>query len=365
MGSLFSNDFFNKVKRTLNVETKNYIVNGGFDFWQRGTSNSFSTTSTVSGVQLADRFKLFGAQASTKTFNLEKSAELPNDLKGGNSYKLTMTNSATPTGDDALLYGIQAIEYNIIQEIYGKNFVYSFYFKSNVVGTHYLYFSNPLPNRLKVVSFEVTQADTWERHKIATDWDSSPTNTGVNSAIQVGFIARTNGNFADHPQEGTWEDRTGGLSITVNPINYAVSGNYFQVAGVMLYEDTGQDIDVPFQRAGRNYAEELQLCQRYYQRLETTSGTYPVGTGYVVSTTSVRGYIPTAVTMRDLPMINLISGNPTVYSNGGAYGVSSITPNLVKPAGINCTYTVSATAPVNHVAVLALGGDVIDLDAEI
>ena len=48
---------------------KNYIINGNFDFWQRGTSTS------TSGVYLADRFR---TSLSGGSYVVSRSTDVPN-----------------------------------------------------------------------------------------------------------------------------------------------------------------------------------------------------------------------------------------------------------------------------------------------
>ena len=76
----------------------------------------------------------------------------------------------------------------------------------------------------------------------------------------------------------------------------------------------------------RPYAEELALCQRYYQTIE-----YQVVRASLYNNVSINFYVPLPVTLRTVPTLTLASGCGIQATNGGqidtGYSISAITPH--------------------------------------
>ena len=75
----------------------------------------------------------------------------------------------------------------------------------------------------------------------------------------------------------------------------------------------------------RPYAEELALCQRYYQAIETQ-----IARAYLYASSGLNFYIPTPVTLRTLPTLTLASGCGIQSLTGGqidtSYSISIVSP---------------------------------------
>jgi hypothetical protein len=280
---------------------KNYIVNGGFDFWQRGDSVFIDAIKKYT----ADRW----LETATTTINstYEKVADVPSDSLS--KYSLKKTNNASMLGVSDYSYIEHRLEGNFVKDLYGKKIKLNFWVKSSIAGEYAILFSgsNPINDRY-VTAYTINLANTWELKSITIPLDTTPNIASYNKENQIGFRISWQlyaGSSLTPAPKDTW---TTVNFISDSAVNWgATNGATFQLSDVMLYEDTGQDIDVPFQRAGRNYAEELQLCQRYYYKHSSQTLTKSPrslilqGNG----TNGLRADIHVPVNMRATPIFNI------------------------------------------------------------
>lgn len=119
---------------------------------------------------------------------------------------------------------------------------------------------------------------------------------------------------------------------------------------------------LPF--APRPYAEELALCQRYYQRRMG-----PIfGNGWVLSSTQARSIIDLPVVMRTSPTLNtsVLSGTITLRSGASSLTVTALGYSQLAPHVINLLATVASGLTINDATQLMGGAaDYITLDAEL
>jgi len=251
-----------EVRSLIGAGRKNLIINGGFDVWQRGTSQ------TASGYGSADRWYCANAGAMAKD----------TDANGNPIVKFT-TNGHT----DPYLFTIIEDGVRILR---GKTITFSCYIKS----THpdpiqFLYLrqygsGTPLTGKATISSSEVG----WDRYVLTTVIPDSWT---ANDHL-----------FTDL-------EFTGGMTTDI------------WVKNVQL--EVGS-VATDFEH--RSYGEELALCQRYFQK-SYTDGIY-AGTNTTVGIVIVNGsteggsnsyqYYTYPVPMRAAASI-------TFYNSSGASGV--------------------------------------------
>lgn len=220
----------------------NYVINGGFDIWQRGTSATNNT------AHLADRWNVT-ANGTGLQCNQSKvagpSTSIPNALR------VQQVVAASSIIEYAAR---QPIERSVMQNLAGKTVTLSFWYRSNKTGVHSARLIGGAGTNVGGVdwnaAFTVPTADTWARYSITTatpfgtitGWGANP-DTSVGAYIDIGF--RT--------QSGS-----GSLGFT------ALSANdYFEITGVQLEEGT---VATPFRRNANSIQGELASCKRYYQR---------------------------------------------------------------------------------------------------
>jgi hypothetical protein len=260
------------------ITGRNYLINGGFDFWQRGT------TWSGSGYSAADRWYVSIAGTTTMT---REDSDLPSNSQFKYGVRIT-------TGDSAS-YGqlYQALEEMIVRNIRGKTVTVSGYVKvsGNYSGSQYLN-----------VDFN-TSTDALLSQ--STNTSSTPIGNAVDAAnwkyFSVSFVIPTNAY---------------GLRLGFIPDQAQPSGSIVRYTGLKM--ELGSQA-TPFNRAGGTIAGELAACQRYYYKtynIDVTPGTV-TDPGYLVcdipSFRITRHGFRLPVTMRTTPSVAVY--NP---ATGGA-----------------------------------------------
>jgi len=241
---------------------RNLIINGGFDVWQRGTS--FTPTGAD---YMADRWFMGGGDyACTAT---KQASTLP-DGSEVNTMRISYTASGTNYID--LYQGIENFK-----ALSGKTVTLSCWIKTNISSLSYRQYSTQQFGSVAVADGQ------W--HKLV-------------STVQLGAITGVN-RGANSPFFGP---TSGGTIVTK-------SGDYFEITQFQL--ELGS-VATPFEH--RSYGEELALCQRYYQTINTNVQGYPGAGGFFQ--TNIQ--FPTQ--MRSTPSTtNIIPGYVSNINTTGVY----------------------------------------------
>lgn len=241
------------------LHSSNVLINGSFDYWQRGTSF------TNVGVQYtADRWKYF-KNISTAAQTVSRSTDVPPNSPNQYSLLSTVTTADTGFTGDEYIFIEHNIEGNFFRPLKNKKCVLTFWVKSSVVGNYSIALRNLSASRSLIKNYQINQANVWEKKVIRFQHDSSGSwDYTTGSGLRLTYVLANGTTFASST-EGQW---LSGNFVSVNQVNsVATIGNTFQLADVMLVEDNeGQTRDPEFQLAGRDLAEELQLCQRYFTK---------------------------------------------------------------------------------------------------
>jgi len=238
---------------------RNKIINGCFEYWQRGAS--FISPANTS--YQADRWA-FGKNGSWNA-TVSRSTDVPIGAFGvySNLFTVTTAQPVLAGTDEA---GIQQrIEGNILRTFKGRKVVMTFWAKSSVAGPYHVSFVNGAANRSLVKPYTISQAGIWEKqiirftHDESGAWDYS---NGI--GLFVWF------SLAEGPT------RTGPVDIWQNGLYFAgegqtnlvaTVGNTFQLTDVCLVEDNEDQTRVPyFELATNNLFEERDLVERYHSR---------------------------------------------------------------------------------------------------
>jgi len=217
------------------VGSKNAIINGGMDWWQRSTSFSVSA---YAYSYLADRWYTF-AGTNNATFSQQASTQT------GFSYALQVQRNSGQTGTFPIKVGM-SLETRESLRFAGQNVTLSFYAKA---GANFSAASSLLAASIN-------------------------SGTGTDQNLQNGGF--TNNNYANGsftltssfqrftltyavPSNATQL----GIEFDLNGTGTAGANDWFQITGVQL--EVGS-VATPFSRAGGTLQGELALCQRYYWR---------------------------------------------------------------------------------------------------
>jgi hypothetical protein len=304
---------------------KNFVINGGFDFWQRGTS------STSSGVFLADRWihgRAGGASGGTYTRQTATDSSTLPFLQ----YSFRLQRDSGNTGTAQLNLN-QVIETANSVPLAGKTITLSFYAR---VGANFSATSGT------AIAYLFTGTGT-DQNGVLGAW------TGSANPLSASFTGATT----------TWQrfQATATLSSTTNEIYFGIgftptgtagAADWLEIAGVQL--EVGS-VATPFSRSTGTYATELAACQRYYY---VHSRNENWANGQASSTSGVTAPILLPIEMRVAPTITLAtagasSGNINFLSSSlnfpsttGTISASSITKNGFQIVGSGFTSSFTA-----------------------
>jgi hypothetical protein len=260
------------------TSSRNVLINGGFDVWQRGTS--FTTT----GGYLADRWWTATGDITNNTISRSTSIVPPESL-----YSLTITK-ATTAGPAQIRQSIETI--NAVR-LAGQTATFSVY----------LYASTSTTVSLFVDS------------STATDDGPGATMTQLGTA--------------DFTVGGSWI--RGSLSVNV-PSNAKSLRVRVRVAslgvGATLYVGNAQleegSTATPFSSNANSIAGELAACQRYYYRL-TAGNTYAYfGSGLTHTTGNGAFVVPFPTTLRRNPDFGSSAASTFILINTAFTAITGI-----------------------------------------
>jgi hypothetical protein len=275
---------------------KNRIINGAMVIDQRNAGAA--STSSISGYFL-DRWHV--TQSTTGKLIAQQNAGSVTPPTGFINYLGVTSQSA---------YSIAAGDYyRIYQPIEGLNMAdlawgtasaatvtLSFWVRSSLTGTFGGALQNNANNRSYPFSYSISSANTWEQKTITIVGDTSGTwltTNGVGMYVFFGLgVGSTYNGTAGSWAGANYMSATGATSVV------GTNGATFYITGVQLEKgSTATSFDY------RPYGTEFVLCQRYYQVVNT-------GSGSANSTTTPILTVPFLVTMRTAPTM----GQNGVYS---------------------------------------------------
>jgi hypothetical protein len=301
----------------FNAGGKNSIINGSFDFWQRGT-----TFTSGSAMYTADRWPI-SPNGGTMTIS-----RINSDLTGFR-YAMRVQRPQSGTTTAGIFLGQGLVTEDVIH-MQGKQVTISFYARAGAnyssagsilnlganwgTGTGgYVY--GPLTNDALLFNTGFTLNTSWQRF--------SYTFTMPSTMTEFRF-------YPYYTQSGT-----------------AGVNDYFDTTGWQLELGTTPTL---FSRYGGTYQGELAACQRYFQSL-TWGPTYntAIHSGHFWSSTKSLGTIHLKTTMRGTPAITLSSASHiTVYSANGVYSVSSMNADALTATSIDLEFVTSTAGTAGY-----------------
>jgi len=274
---------------------KNKIINGDMVIDQR--NNGASTTPTVNGTYSLDRWQSVFTQASK--YSVQQNAGSVTPPTGFTNYLgITSTSAYSISSGDI---------FNIVHNIEGFNtadlgwgtanaqtVTLSFWVRSSLTGTFGVVINNNNASRSYPAAYTISSANTWEQKSITIAGDTSGTwltTNGVGLQIRFGLgVGSTFSGTAGSWSGSSFYGTTGATSVV------GTNGATFYLTGVQLERNTTA---TPFEWLP--YTTELQLCQRYYWRVNAQSSYTPYGNGWNASTSSGQMVVRHPITMRVKP----------------------------------------------------------------
>ena len=259
---------------------RNKLINGNFDIWQRGTSQ------TSNGYGSADRW-FIESVGSTKTASRQNFALGQTDVPDNPSYFMrNVVTSIAGAGNYAVMY--QRIEG--VQTFSGKSVTLSFWAKADAAKNIAVEFVQHFGSG-GTPSAEVTGIST-QLINLTTSWEKYTVT--VTQPSVSGKTLGTDGN--SWMSAIFWFDA--GSNNDARAASLGQQSGTFDIAQVQIEEGTAS---TPFEM--RPIGMELSLCERYYQNLGSF---YPghINTG---NTTALRFVVPFSVLMRASPTVTFSS----------------------------------------------------------
>jgi hypothetical protein len=277
--------------------SKNALINGGFDIWQRGTSISLSASSGV--LYTADRWAISTAASQACTVSRQATGDTTNLPFVQYAMRVQRNSGQTGTG---LLLTTQSLESVNAIPFAGKTVTVSFYARA---GANYSSASSAL------TAYFMTGTGT-DQNRQSGGYTGEV--TGSNTATLTTTWQRFSYSYA---VASTATEAAVGFAYT--PVGTASTNDYFEVTGVQL--EAGSQA-TPYSRNAGTIQGELAACQRYYHRF-SGGGTNDslIGSGLGFSTTVAMFVWHLGTTMRTAPSSMDLS-NEGVYRPANATGYS-------------------------------------------
>jgi hypothetical protein len=326
---------------------RNQLINGNFDFWQRGTSLSAGTGARY----IADRWKTNSIGStiapSQQAFALGQT-EVPGEPR---YFHRAVVASSAGSGNLAVIQ--QLLEG--VRSLAGQQAVLSFLAKADAakniaveLAQNFATGGSPSAQVTGIGAQQVSLTTIWKQFKVPVTIPS--------------ISGKTLGTNGDDSVELTfWLDA--GSSFNARSANLGQQSGTFDIAQVQL--EVGS-VATQFER--RPLATELALCQRYYWR-RTAVGTNEAfgAAGFAYGTTNVHAEVKLPVPMRATPTVG--ASNIGAFSSAGA----SVLANTITNSGSNADVlafnlamsSASFTAGNGTNACLMSAGAWIDASAEL
>ena len=273
---------------------RNIVINGAMQVAQRGTS------STSTGFQTCDRIQFLTNNTDNFAFTVSQSSTAPDGFS--TSQKLDCTTAESSLDADELARFLYKVEGQDIQHFnYGSSaseeVTVSFYVRSNVTGVYTVEFRLNADGTSTITKqYTISSANTWERKilKLPTNTATSVDNDNTNG-IELSFCVAAGSNFTTGSLGTSWATTATSSRYAGQAANIMSStDNEWYITGIQM--EVGSQA-TPFEH--RSFGEELALCQRYYERYETSGANYArFGLFQCTSTTTAFGAIDYKVSKR-------------------------------------------------------------------
>ena len=358
---------------TNNLSNRNLVQNGAFQIVQRASS------STTSGYGSVDRWQ--GQHSSTgvtvtHSQQSTSSSDAPYQNGFQNFFRLALSGAGTANNGAYLEMQHRIEAQNIANSGWNfksssSNITLSFWVRPSTNQTFYCYLrTSDGTAQHYAFSFTASGNNTWTK---ITKTITGNTNLQFDNNNGEGFA------LVITPFYGTSYTN----NLTLNQWTGIDNSNYLPdmastwlTAGASTFDVTGVQLEVgsvatDFEH--RSFAQELALCQRYFQRFATGDGTN-IGIGFYYTSSQLIMVLDYIVQMRTTPTFSMISGTHyyVIYANGVADTFNSFTISSGVGSDLRCEIYnnseisgTSGSAGVVRCNNAAPNGGQIDLSAEL
>lgn len=313
-----------KLAQVVGGNLQNYMNNGNWDYAQVKPGTTFAAMGNAD--RIADRWakRIDGAftATTTRTFLTDVPSVANSGFYSARSLRLSPDGTETIAADkDMRIQHI--VEGYDFASLMGKNCTFSFWVRSNKPGIYCAFFHTNSPQNSYVVEYTIDAANVWQFIEIPVFFDPAVGGFGFinNFGVRIGLSLIAGSNYFPAATE-TWE--AGFFMATANQVNfYDSTSNTIEFAQMGLWEGPARK---RFQRMGRTIQDELEICQRHYEKsynLDAEPGTAQQ-LGKILETTTIDNatarmvHVQFAVSKRDTP------GNIRIYSPDGTVNTMAV-----------------------------------------
>jgi hypothetical protein len=315
------------VRENLAGVSPNYVINGAFNIWQRGTSFTNPTTFTYT----ADRWQAYrGAFVSGLTISRQATGLT------GFEYGIRLQRASGNTSTEYLQLDY-AMESRDAIRLAGKNVTLSFYARAGADLSDTSLTSVIVDGTTTdAIAFNISGGtSTTQNVSLTTSWQRfSVTKSVASNSSQVAVRFR------------------------VDPTGTAGANDWFEVTGVQV--EAGA-VATPFRRNANSIQGELAACQRYYVRFVGAVEGSRLFVGVQGGTTLADILAPLPVEMRT-PPTSVDSANIR-YTDAVTFNATVLTIGLGQSGGSNKAANINVTFSANgaisrpgYLASTAVGG---------
>ena len=306
------------------LSNRNLIINGAFTVNQRGVTGHGS-----SGYRTVDRWTMSagGLNNSMHQYQVDITAgDLPYTKGFRKMYRLTNDGQNADSNDY-----IQVVQHMEAQNIgtsgwnyvsSSSNITLSFYVRASVSQTYHGYLqTQDGTSKTNSFSFALT-ANTWTRVTKTFPGDSGITINNDNGVgLSVHFVPYMGTDYtASSVTDGAWQTYASGARMTDHTSTWMTTAySTFEITGVQL--EVGS-VATDFEH--RSFAQELALCQRYFQKIACLQMYMSL---IRTSDDQHRLILNHPVTMRATPTGTMTSGS---QDGGPSITVETVTEHTIK-----------------------------------
>ena len=321
---LMRSDTAQDARDLISADRRNLIINGSMAVAQRGTSVSAqSFSSPVTPV--CDRWQLRSGYLDQANFNVSQQTDAPKGVCT-KSLKVDVNAAETALDTNEYFWVAQTIEARNCSDLgFGdsgaSDLTISFYVKSNVIGTYGMYFYTQDPNRYITRTYTIDTAGNWERKiiHIPGDTDGNAINHDNGIGLKVYWFLLAGSNYQSSNSSQSWQTYNDNGMAYGHKVNIGNStSNYWQLTGVQVERGSNAT-----EFENRSFGEEFALCQRYFVRMNGSTGGLSTNDGAIATLanwtdTAAYGPIFMPVEMRTPPALADYS-NLNYYSAGQTF----------------------------------------------
>tara|TARA_Y100001938_G_C8061472_1_gene417540 strand:+ start:48 stop:1148 length:1101 start_codon:yes stop_codon:yes gene_type:complete len=267
---------------------KNIVINGAMNVCQRATSKSGLGANTDSGYHVQDRFDLVLAGSTAGRFTMSQDTDAPSGF--GAAMKLDCTTADTSIAADEFFAISYQIEGQDLQQLAkgtsdAKQLTVSFFAKANASKTYVVELKDHDNNR--TCSQTYTVGTSYSRIELTFPVDTTGELDNDNArSFAIIFYFHVGSTYTSGTLQTAWGSQTTANRAVGCESIFSSTDNTFFMTGLQM--EIGS-VATEFEH--RSFGEELELCQRYYQK------TYPYSTA--PGTATLSGIVGTTLRQSD------------------------------------------------------------------